>query len=335
MAQEYERQSREARLEGSKPDTSPSGSVPYRALKAPVGIRMGGRHATNHVGDQKAVMDMLDKLSVEHGGNRKGDGTFEVWWPLPIEGKCNLTLGSLILRAQNTFHARKQLGFTPDGVVDPGGRTEYLIKLFGGSGPPPMPAASSPKELAKASMPLAMKWVQGAGAYIQKYQAWRAARRAFPFDATAAHVHLHLDKLDDAACISRIREWQENYRLIAAALNNAEKVFVRATRDEALAARNAMNCWGVTIPAWATPQGNIWFGPDFLGLGPNCRAAILVHEAGHYIKAKIGHQGGERGSVYDSQTADEALTSAYVCANFSTHATTGRDERFGLARPSV
>ena len=34
------------------------------------------------------------------------------------------------------------------------------------------------------------------------------------------------------------------------------------------------------------------------------------------------------------ELADQALTSAYVCANFATHASIGRDERFGLARPS-
>jgi hypothetical protein len=334
MGQEYERQSREARSEGSKPEAGPSGSVPFKQLRAPVGIRLNGRQATNHVGDQRTVMDMLDKLSVDHGGNRKGDGTLEVWWPLPTEGRCNPTLWTIILRVQNTFHARGQLVVKPDGVIDPGGRTQQLIMSHGGSHPPPLPASNT-KELAKASVPHAMRWVQGAGTYMQMYKAWRSARRAYAFDATAANIHLHLDKLDDAACTSRITEWQENYRLIAAALSNAENVFVRATREEALAARNWMKCWGVTIPAWATPQGNIWFGPDFIGLGPNCKAAILIHEAGHYVRSKIGHQGGERGTVYDTQTPDQALTSAYVCANFATHATVGRDERYGLARPSV
>ena len=333
MSQEYERQSREERLEGSKPDAGPSGSVSYKKLRAPVGIRIGGHQVKNHVGDQKTVMDMLDKLGSQHGGNRKSDGSLEVWWPIPTEGRCNTLLWTVILRVQNTFYARGGLGAKPDGVVDPGGRTEYLMMHYGGDGPPPLPASNT-KELAKASVPHAMKWVQGASAYLGRYKAWRSAKRTFAFDATAANVHLHLDKLDDAACLSRIGEWLENYQRIAGALSNAETVFVRATRQEALAARNTMRCWGITIPAWATPQKNIWFGPDFIGLGPNCKAAILIHEAGHYIKSKIGHQGGERGPAYDSQTPDQALTSAYVCANFATHATIGRDERYGLARPS-
>jgi hypothetical protein len=82
------------------------------------------------------------------------------------------------------------------------------------------------------------------------------------------------------------------------------------------------------IPAWARANAKIWFGPDMIGLGPKCKAAILIHEAGHYIRMKIGHQGGERGPACDNQSADQALTSAYVCANFATHAATGRDERF-------
>jgi hypothetical protein len=179
---------------------------------------------------------------------------------------------------------------------------------------------------------VASQWVQGASAYLDRYKKWRQGSFLGPFDDTAARVHLHLDKLSDGDSISRIDEWIDNYRRIANAFANAQTVFVRQNREQALAARLSMNCWGAFIPAWARADVNIWFGPDMIGLGPKCKAAILIHEAGHYIRAKIGHQGGESGPAYDTQTADQALTSAYVCANFATHATTGRDERFGLAR---
>lgn len=339
MASDYERQSRDDRREAERPDDGPKGAAQFKALQGPVGIR-GGKQVANRIGDQTALMDMFDKLRTDFGGNRNPDGTLEIWWPLPIEGQCNLTLWSVILRVQNYFYMNggtKQppgdLGFVPDGVVDPGGRTQYLITFFGGSNLPPMPAGTNPKELAKAAIPTALRWANGATAYLQKYKAWRSARRSFPFDDGAANTHLHLDRLNDADSIARVGEWLENYRLIIGAFNNSDRVFVRATREEALAARNNMNCWGQEIPAWASANANMWFGPDMIGLGPNCKSAILLHEGGHYIKAKIGHQGGERGNAYDTQSADQALTSAYVCANFATHATTGRDERFGLARP--
>jgi hypothetical protein len=329
---DYERQPRRDRKEGRNP-RQPSGAVPFKSLRAPVGFRRG-RHEANYDSDQIAVMGMLDNLRTDFGGNWRGDGTFETVWPLPIEGKCHVILGAMILRVQNAFHTRGQLGFWPDGAIDPGGRTHNLIKQY--SGHIPVFPATSPKELALEVVPLALKRAQGAGNYLDRYKAWRSAGSVFSFDAVAANTHLHLDQYSGMLAVVRINEWQENYRMIAATLRAGERIFVRASREEALAARNTFNppCWGDLIPAWATPQGGMWFGPDFLGLGPKCRAAILLHEAGHYIKAKIGHQGGESGSEYDSQSTDQALTSAYVCANFATHAETGRDERFGLARPN-
>lgn len=335
MSYEYERQSRHDRPE---PDTGPSGAANFKRMTGPVGIRHG-KQVANHVNDQKTVMDMLDKLSSDYGGNRNATtGATEIWWPLPIEGKCNPTLFSMILRVQNFFYTWGgtkpppwALGFVPDGVVDPGGRTQQLMMQMSGSNPP-FPAASDPKEIAIKAIPLASGWVNGAIQYLGRYRAWRQAGRVGAFDDAAARIHLHLDTLSDRDAIPRINEWIENYHWIAAAFRTASAVFVKQTREQALNARLSMNCWGVMIPAWASANENIWFGPDMIGLGPKCKAAILIHEGGHYIRAKIGHQGGERGPEYDKQTADQALTSAYVCANFATHATTGNDERFGLAR---
>ncbi len=331
---ELERRSRENRRTVVESDAETSGAAPFKKLRAAVGIRHGKTHVTNNIKDQEAVMSMFDQLSVDFGGNRQKDGTLEIpWWPLANQGKCDIHLWMMILRVQNTLYEKKFLGFKPDGVIDPGGRTEYLIQFFTGKNPP-FPASDT-KEIAIAAIPLASRWVKGASDYLVNYRRWRSSRMALPLDPTAANVHLHLDRLNETQWLSRVNEWQENYRMIAETLRDADKVFVRATRDEALAARNEMKCWGVSVPAWARARQNIWFGPDMINLGPNCKAAIIIHEAGHYIKAKIGHQGGERGKDYDTQSADQALMSAYVCANFATHATTGRDERFGLARPNV
>src|SRR5262245_11330489 len=280
-------------------------------------------------------MDMLDKLRTKFGGNRKEDGTLEVFWPLPFEGKCDIILFTVILRVQTFFYSKGLLGFHPDGVIDPGGRTEQLIQQFSGH-EPPFPA-SDPKEIAKTAIPLALQWARGACNYLLSYKLWRLSNQPGPpvtLDVRPAQVHLHLHDLGARECLSRIEEWMENYQLISKALYRADYVFVRASREEALAAYNRMKCWGQRVPAWASANEHMWFGPDMLGLGPKCMAAILLHEGGHYIRQKIGHQGGERGPAYDNQSADQALTSAYVCANFATHATTGRDERFGLARPS-
>lgn len=330
MSLDQERQSRRDRVPVTEP--GPSHSVPCKALRGPVGIRHGVRQMANKLRDQENVMDMLDNLRVEYGGNRRADGTLEVWWPLPTEGRCHPVLHAMILRAQNYFYTRGLLGVRPDGVIDPGGRTQALIMQHSGARMPH--AMVNPMALAKAAVPLAIQWATGANTYLIRYKAWRLADRAFDFDPTAANVHLHLDSLGPGEVGRRIDEWVQNYQLLQRTLFNPDGVFVAASREEALAARNEMNCWGQAVPAWARPNDHIWFGPDMLGLGLKCRAAILLHEGGHYIRAKIGHQGGERGDEYDNQSADEALTSAYVCANFATHATTGIDERYGLARPS-
>ena len=186
--------------------------------------------------------------------------------------------------------------------------------------------------MATAAIPLALEWAGGAIKYLNDYKRWRPAKKVGTFNSTAANTHLHLNLLGDNDSLSRIDEWIQNYRMIDAALRNTDKVFVNASRDLALKERNNMNCWGQVVPAWARANQHIWFGPDMIGLGIKCRAAILLHEGGHYIKAKIGHQGGERGSAYDSQSADQALDSRLCSANFATHAATGVDERFGLAR---
>jgi hypothetical protein len=330
MPVDYEYQSRRDRPE---PETGPSGAARFKALRGPVGIRHGTQQVANKLPDQRAVMDMLDKLRTDFGGNRKGDGTFDVLWPPAVEGKCHIALFTVILRVQTYFYSEGLLGFHPDGVIDSGGRTEQLIQHYSGE-EPPFPA-SDPKEIAKSAIPLALQWARGASNYLLTYKLWRLSNQPTPpgnFDPTAANIHLHLDGLGTRDIVVRVDEWMENYQLIAKALVKADDVFVRATREEALEARNTMDCWGVGVPAWAIANEHIWFGPDMLGLGPKCKAAILLHEGGHYIRDKIGHQGGERGPDYDNQSADDALTSAYVCANFATHATTGRDERFGLAR---
>jgi hypothetical protein len=298
MHEDYEVTSRWADRE----DDSPSEAAKFKKMRGPVGIHHG-RKVSNTVSDQRAVMNLLDKLSTNFGGNRdKSTGRLEVAWPAPAEGKCNVVLWSMILRVQNFFYTwggtmppPGALGFVPDGVVDPGGKTEQLMIACSGKNPPYPAVGTNPKELAKAAIPTARRWIQGASAYLVRYKTWRQGGKSGSFDDAAVKTHLHLDRISDRDSIGQIDEWIENYRRIGSAFDNAETVFVRTTREEALKARLSMNCWGVMIPAWAIADKNIWFGPDMIGLGMNCRAAILIHEGGHYIRSKIGHQGGERG----------------------------------------
>ena len=103
--------------------------------------------------------------------------------------------------------------------------------------------------------------------------------------------------------------------------------------------------------------GNIQVSPTFNcpTRGPNCQAAIVVHEATHVVdgasgadpahipewasndppisgkfipgpKAKFGKTG------YDLQTPEDAIHNAAAYASFAAHVAHGKDERFGDGR---
>ena len=94
--------------------SGPSGATPFKQLRGPVGIRHG-KQVANHVGDQQTVMSLLDNVRVDYGGNRKGDGTVDVFWPLVTEGVCHNVLWLGILRFQN-------FQYTAGGTRPPPGR---------------------------------------------------------------------------------------------------------------------------------------------------------------------------------------------------------------------
>ena len=131
VAQEVSRQPRGVEVNPRKPRHTVNSKTP----KFPVGIRHG-KQVANEISDQNAVMGAMDKLSTKYGGNRKDDGTLEVFWPLPIKKQCNPTLYAMILRVQNAFYLAGLLGFRPDGVIDPEEKTIKLMRRFENSNPP-------------------------------------------------------------------------------------------------------------------------------------------------------------------------------------------------------
>jgi len=93
----------------------------------------------------------------------------------------------------------------------------------------------------------------------------------------------------------------------------------------------------------------ITFRPGFVNCGPNCRAAMIVHECAHFVGNvnEITHfamefpapngqaQGKGNTRNYKQLLTDEALKNASSYAAFAIHATTGVDSRFGASNISI
>ena len=156
------------------------------------------------------------------------------------------------------------------------------------------------------------------------------------FDTTQLDTHFHISR--PTTLLSRediVNQAIRNYTQIYNLLSNPDNIVAASVTQTQVFNR----CSGALAPAWCGKGKPISVSPffvEYLGvaLGPNCRAAILIHEAAHNFGA--GHRGGESGAAYDNSTPEIALDSAYVYPNFAEHVTPPfRDERFGLARPAI
>jgi len=321
MQEDYERMSRSDRREAERlPSVEP---VNYRgkALRGPVGIRYGKTQVKNAIPDQNAVMAALNLIPVENGGNRKPDDALQTWWPLAIEGKCHQLLYERILQFQKINKT------TADGVVDPnGGAYQGMLRMAYPS-IPRLVEKNAPREQAIEALPKAKGWVAAALGYLSQYIA--ALTTGTAFNHIPIETHFHMAKIpaaDRPTFASRIiTPYFQILRFLAP--ENIEAVSV----DDLL---KRSRCFGDTAAAFCGTTTKIMVSPTFVGLGINCRAAILIHEASHHFGA--GHINGERGAAYDNATPQQAITSAYVFPNFAEHVVPPYvDQRFGLARPKV
>ena len=96
------------------------------------------------------------------------------------------------------------------------------------------------------------------------------------------------------------------------------------------------------------PDRHITIRTQYTDCGPNCQAAMLVHEGAHFCGGlgEIGHfahefpipdgqpQGNGNSRNYVQLTADEALKNASSYAAFAIHAFFFQDLRFGLDKKS-
>lgn len=96
-------------------------------LSGPVGLRNRKTNVANKSADQRTVIGLLVKIGDKCGG--KGDS-----WPSPPspgpDGSCSQALANAIWDFQSTLQSRGLL-HSPDGVVDPLGRTLAHLAALG------------------------------------------------------------------------------------------------------------------------------------------------------------------------------------------------------------
>ena len=221
--------------------------------------------------------------------------------------------------------------------------------ILGQVGAPP---AHTSRDMALAAVPTAQFWASGAISEIETMLVLRETddlqrnpSTPFPsiFNAINTHFHLDRDRPHLRQTLRRIRE----------VLSRIQRVLAEAPRFFQNGPRRANSPWadasmgGFQLPG--TRFNHITFRPDFVTIGPNTRAAILLHEGAHFVGGinVINHfatefpvpQGAAQGPGhtrnYQALHTDEALRNASSYAAYAIHATTLADSRFGARDPTL
>ncbi len=199
-----------------------------------------------------------------------------------------------------------------------------------------------PKTVAEHDKATSLGWITAALSLIQVYEIF--LKSGLPdllgvqqFPKSALDVHFNLSKGPSGALVylSTIRTTYSN---VIGALNRSSQIFRSRTPAQAATDR-AVDKSGVPYPAYAVFQTNVSFTHRFLGFGPLCRAAMVLHEAVHFVDTEATRELDyyEHGAHYPKSGitvgADQAVHNPSSYAAFAQHVFYGKDERFGAGRP--
>lgn len=278
-------------------------------------------HAGNHVGKIQTALGILDGASI--------DGT-------EISRKLygNSTAGAVLTYKQRRQIINPAYQKTADNIVGKMTIARLDKDLSTNS-------ATDPKTAATEAKLLSLKWVTNAlfalNARIQSVKNPFGPSGLTLVSFPQIRIHFHTDRLRAGTTeLSALQRLEKNYQTMKKHLLNSDPVF--RSVDDATAARETGGQFrpGVILGAYVMQGKPIAFTSHFLALGPNAKAAMILHELGHFISPSIGHVGGESGPDYDNSNFETAINNAHCYPNFATHVTPPfRDERFGLSRPTV
>ncbi len=202
------------------------------------------------------------------------------------------------------------------------------------------PADDRPRAAAEEAKPLAALWLDNALGML------RSALRSFEPNTPAdlridigretVRRHFHTDRrapaLTEPAAINLV---YQNFQTMRRFLAASESIFL--TADDETASLNTRGYFGsgLIVAAYAYTQESISFTGDFPGLGPKCKAAVIIHQLAHFIDARMRDQSCG-GIMYDIADFETSLFNVHCYPNFAVNATPPyMDERYGMTRPEI
>jgi hypothetical protein len=319
--------------------------------------RSVGAGGANLPADVTEIQQLLNKVPAVQGGASP---------PFVVFGTCDSATLAAILKFQ-----KKQVPAFADGRIDPGGPTlAKLNALAGAPGPGPSAATGSLTDVNRARgigqiwlaavEPAITGFVFSVGKGLSNAQ---APSLAFIEDAFHKHFKLILDPSKKDAAHPNTKVFnpvadKTFLPFIRATFRGVQGVVMNAAKFDLITAAKATADKAPGIAAYVLKTGgNIQVSPAFNSpaRGPNCQAAIVVHEAVHVVDGASGDPAAHipewatndppiSGTVapgpgatfgktgYDLQTPEQAMHNAAAYASFAAHVARGKDERFGDGR---
>jgi hypothetical protein len=314
--------------------------------------RSVGAGGVNVIADVTEIQRLLNLVPVAQGGASP---------PFTVFGTCDAATRAAILRFQ-----KAQVPAFADGRIDPGGPTlTKLNALAAASGPTGSLAdVTRARGIAKMWLHTVEPSITGFMFSVGKgLDPKQAPSLGFIEDAFHKHFKLILDASKKNAAHPNVKVFnpvtdttfvpfiRATFRAISAVVINPAKFDLITA-----AAATADKADGIAAYVKAT-GGNIQVSPAFNSptRGPNCQAAIVVHEATHVVDGASGADAAHipewatvdppiSGKVtagpdatfsktgYDLQTPENAIHNAAAYASFAAHVARGKDERFGDGR---
>jgi hypothetical protein len=316
-----------------------------------------GASGANKPADVTEIQQLLNKVPVAQGGAAP---------PFFVFGTCDAATLAAILRFQKI-----QVPKFADGRIDPGGPTLARLNALAASpGPTPASPTGSLSDVTRARH-IARAWLAAVEPSISGFifsvknglDDTQAPSLAFIEDAFHKHFKLILDA-------SKANAAHPNTKVFDPATDTTFLPFIRATflgihnvvvnpgKFALITAAKATADGAPGIAAYVLATGgNVQISPAFNSptRGPNCQAAIVVHESTHVVDGASGANAAHipewatndppiSGAVapgpgatfgptgYDLQTPENAMHNASAYASFAAHVARGRDERFGDGR---
>lgn len=201
--------------------------------------------------------------------------------------------------------------------------------------------ALDPKAFADRAKPLALRWIDNAISMLNS--GIRSLEPDSPPDLrgrTGLDIirrHFHTDKRSAPVRENEaIKTVERNFQTIRRFLTGSDSIFISV--DDETAVKNTRGIFGSgpTIAAYTYTMKSISFTSQFPSLGPNCKAAVIIHQLAHYIDSRIKDLSGENSLLYDGFNFETALFNVRSYPNFAINATPPyMDERYGMTRPGV